>query len=133
MALSGDNGCTHAALQTTPSQYASEIGYQPRSYQQLFTASTGSRKRVSPSDSDYLGLYPAPLVLPDDELAHDPKCPPQSFTSWKNEKDRNAVTTERTTVYIADYPEIGAQMGKQLTRWTKPNDGRICSRVCRPG
>ncbi|KAI4244607.1 MAG: hypothetical protein L6R42_010410, partial [Xanthoria sp. 1 TBL-2021] len=33
--------------------------------------------------------YPAPLILPSDELALDPTYPPQSVRSWQRDEDRN--------------------------------------------
>lgn len=109
----------------TPSPLADAVGYHPRDSQQLFTASTGSRKKVVPIDIANLELYPAPLVLPNDELAHDPAYPPQSFAIWKNEKERNAVTAKRTAIYVAEYPGWTKEplMGKLITRWSTPDQG----------
>lgn len=125
MARSAETGCCHSVLRTTPSPFADEVGYHYRNSQQLFTASTGSRKRVDPTDKSYLDLYPAPLILPGDELAHDPAYPPQSFASWKSEKERNAVTAERGVVYVAEYPGWTKEplMGKLITRWSTPDQG----------
>lgn len=123
MAVSGDHCCRHTTLRTIPSPHASEVGYQPFSTQQLFTASTGLRRKAGPSDLDYLNLYPAPLVLPDDELAYDPKEAPQSFATWKSLKERNAITPERGVVYVANYPIMESMFGKRMRSWSTPDQG----------
>lgn len=120
MSLPSRSRCVHSSLLTTPSPYAQDIGYQLRNPQQLFTASTGSRKRVDPTYAEYLALYPAPLVLPDDELAHDPNYPPQSFVSWKNEKERNVVDGERKVVYVAECPKLDQTMDETMVGWHVP-------------
>jgi archaemetzincin len=51
-------------------------------------------------------LFPAPLVLPEDKLALDPECPPQSLLEWQEEEERNEVTPERKTIYIASPPLV---------------------------
>lgn len=112
--------CTHQFIRTTPSLYAKEVGYEQRTSQQLLTAATGSRRRACPSDLEYLNAYPPPLILPDDELSHDPKYPPQSFTTWKNEKERNVVTEKRGVVYVAEYPVVDSKMAETITSWTVP-------------
>ena len=45
-------------------------------------------------------------MLPDDDLSHDPKQPPQSLRAWMRLKDRNPVTKERNVIYVATPPEI---------------------------
>lgn len=114
------SSCTHSFLLTTPSQHAQDIGYQFRNPQQLFTASTGSRKRIDSAYAENLALYPGPLVLPDDELAHDPEYPPQSFVSWKNEKARNVVGQGRDVVYIAEYPKLDQSVHGIMADWNVP-------------
>ncbi|KAH8813713.1 hypothetical protein DL96DRAFT_1625196 [Flagelloscypha sp. PMI_526] len=92
--------CAHSALSFQPSRHASEAGYdQPPS-------------KVSP------GTYPAPLVLPDDDLAWDPEYPGQSFDEWKDEPERNKVTRARRTLYVVPPPVIGDDVGF-LESWTR--------------
>ncbi|KAL8856388.1 MAG: hypothetical protein Q9178_006958 [Gyalolechia marmorata] len=62
-------------------------------------------------------LYPAPLVLPGDELAIDPRYPPQSVRAWQREKDRNTVTPQRNVIYIAVVDEDA----ETVSSWTHPN------------
>lgn len=128
MSASTNNFCAHPALRTISSPLANEVNYKSRNLQQLFTASTGSRKRADSANTNYLSLHPSPLILPDDELAHDPNYPDQSFAAWKIEKDRNAVTSERTTVYIAEYPGAELMMGKLVKSWSRPDQGEAAVR-----
>jgi archaemetzincin len=61
--------------------------------------------------------------LPDDELALDPKYPAQSLRSWLRDKDRNAVTPERKTVYVAAPPLVRLKDGADFAAdWCKPQD-----------
>lgn len=39
--------------------------------------------------------FPAPLVLPGNQIAYDPEYPPQSYQDWLDDEDRNPVTTRR--------------------------------------
>jgi archaemetzincin len=50
--------------------------------------------------------FPAPLLLPGDDLSEDPEYPPQSFQEWLDEEDRNPVSSKRQTVYVITAPEI---------------------------
>lgn len=52
------------------------VGYRRPSGQALFTAATGSRKRYQ-THPKLDTAYPPPLILPGDDLAEDPKYPPQ--------------------------------------------------------
>ena len=112
--------CSHTNLLTTPSSHAHPSGYKPFTPQQLFTAATGSRKKITVQYDKFSNFFPAPLVLPDDELAHDPKCPPQSFKSWLNEPERNEVTQRQKTVYVASAPMVEEGMADVLRDWTVP-------------
>ncbi|EIM80328.1 uncharacterized protein STEHIDRAFT_68085, partial [Stereum hirsutum FP-91666 SS1] len=59
--------------------------------------------------------FPGPVVLLDD----DPRYPPQSFRSWKRDKDRNEVTEARGVIYVAPPPEVKEEVGF-VTGWTRP-------------
>lgn len=63
--------------------------------------------------------YPAPLVLPGDELDLDPKCPPQPFRSWAQLKERNHVTKRSNTIYLAAAPFITKDV-QFLHDWHQP-------------
>lgn len=107
-------------VRTTPSDHAKSVGYKPRTTQQLFTAATGSRKRPSPADAEILDTHPAPLILPGDDLACDPKYPPQSFMTWLKERERNAITPERQTVYVAEVPTVDQKLETAIGGWDVP-------------
>ncbi|KAF1999763.1 hypothetical protein P154DRAFT_546100 [Amniculicola lignicola CBS 123094] len=64
--------------------------------------------------------FPAPLVLPFDDLNYDPACPPQSFKSWLQEKARNKPTLDRQTLYVAAVPQISETM-QFMQGWTIPH------------
>jgi len=63
--------------------------------------------------------FPAPLVLPGDELAFDPGYPPQSLRSWKQLKERNVVTNLRRTIYVLPPPKAIANVD-HVDKWASP-------------
>jgi archaemetzincin len=66
--------------------------------------------------------YPAPLVLPGDDLALDPHYPPQSLRTWLRGRDRNKVTPERRTVYVVAPPGAGDDV-EFVSGWGRPRTG----------
>ena len=111
------NNCEHVQLNLKSSLNAVHSGYHRPTEEQraaattrqgTITSSRGEKKRenhlnaATPSP----GTFPAPLVLPGDDLSLDPSYPPQSLRSWIREKERNKVTQERRTIYIAAPPEV---------------------------
>ncbi|KAF7973460.1 hypothetical protein HWV62_15048 [Athelia sp. TMB] len=99
--------CSHDTLLITPSSHAVHAGYTQPTPSKCLAATTASGR--APSDSQKAQSswsFPAPLALPGDELAYDPSYPPQSFRSWKQEKDRNQITANRRTIYVAAPPTI---------------------------
>ncbi|KAJ2894792.1 hypothetical protein MKZ38_007221 [Zalerion maritima] len=116
--------CQHPSIYLAPSPHADEVGFQRTPLEKRIGATTRSGrapKTLDLTEDDISGSFPAPLVLPDDDLAHDPKCPPQSLRSWINNKvDYNPPTSRRCVVYVADAPEISS--GVEFMRgWMKPN------------
>jgi len=112
--------CQHHSLLTTSSSHAQEAGYKAFTAQQLFTAATGSRKKITATYTEYSSLFPRPQVLPHDALSNDPKYPPQSFRSWSGEKERNHLTQTRKTVYVAAPPHIGQGIADVMSDWSVP-------------
>ncbi|KAK7756334.1 hypothetical protein SLS62_001560 [Diatrype stigma] len=121
--------CLHRSLQLEPSPHAKESGFERQSLVRRLAATTKSgrcgghklakvRGRTQPSaaaaggvDDDDLNLswsFPAPLVLPGDDLAWDPKSPPQSFRAWLHGETRNKPTEDRQTLYVAAAPRVTA-------------------------
>ncbi len=97
--------CIHRRLCLEPSSHAAQAGYKRPSEQRLSAALAHSSKKAN--DVPRATTFPAPLILPDDDLALDPKCPPQSLRQWMRLKDRNPVTPERRTLYVAASPTAG--------------------------
>ena len=76
--------------------------------------------------------FPAPIVVPGDELFHDPEYPPQSVQEWMDEEERNQVTSKRRTFYvvapsIADEVSFVKEWSKPETRPTKGTTGSIAT------
>jgi archaemetzincin len=58
-------------------------------------------------------------VLPGDDLALDASYPPQSLRAWLREKERNKVTPERKTIYVAAPPDVDPEV-EFIRAWTQP-------------
>jgi archaemetzincin len=104
----GSKVCNHESIYLTPSPFARSVGFTQPSAQQLFTAATGKRNRVS-TENPSPNTFPGPLILPEDELALDPRYPRQSFRYWLNGRTRNEVSKERSKIYVSA-PTIGAEV-----------------------
>ncbi|KAI2629940.1 hypothetical protein GGR54DRAFT_285836 [Hypoxylon sp. NC1633] len=130
--------CPHDDLQLEPSAHAQEAGYIWSTPDRRLAATTSSGrnplaasgqgvgflKKLTQDASDKLSdTFPGPLVLPDDELAWDPKCAPQSFRAWLNEKERNKPAMTRRTLYVAAVPEITSAV-RFMEDWLRPNIGK---------
>lgn len=90
--------------------------YQRPSSHQLLTGANKNPKTASVPSPE---TFPGPVVLPGDYLDDDPHYPPQSFRSWKRDKDRNEVTEARGVIYVAPPPEVKEEIGF-VTGWTRP-------------
>ena len=137
--------CRHADLSFESSPHANQAGYARAHAEQRATAaglpaasaksnaSTGSsaakRKTKSKNENGEAVLssappscFPAPLVLPGDDLAWDPTYPAQTIRSWLRDKDRNVVTPEQRTIYVVAPPRIEAKtdVSELLKKWTRP-------------
>src|SRR5271156_823325 len=100
--------CNHESIYLTPSPFARSVGFTQPSAQQLFNAATGKRNRVS-TENPSPNTFPGPLILPEDELALDPRYPRQSLRSWLNGRTRNEVSKERSKIYVSA-PTIGTEV-----------------------
>lgn len=108
--------CQHETLCLDPSSHAAVVGYCRPSAEKRATAA-GLKSTQSASLS--AATFPAPLVLPGDHLALDPKCPPQSLRSWLRLEDRNAVTPERNVIYVAPPPHVEDEV-EFMKSWSQP-------------
>lgn len=113
--------CHHNNLIFRSSPQASIAGYKRQSlpHRIAATAPQGTLKSSTASKEENLSTFPAPLVLPGDDLALDPTYPPQSLRSWVREKERNKVTPDRRTVYIAAPPSLKPGM-EFAQNWSRP-------------
>ncbi|KAL2848231.1 hypothetical protein BJX68DRAFT_267678 [Aspergillus pseudodeflectus] len=136
--------CPHSKIIYTPSPHAPQVGYTQPSLEtrqdamgpapapSFLSSSSSSRKQRSSSSTlrpDQLRTdlenFPAPLILPDDDLALDPEYPPQSFQEWVDEEERNGVTARRRTVYVLGPPGGDgdgetSRVGVEVASWTRP-------------
>ncbi|KAL7621838.1 hypothetical protein AAE478_007338 [Parahypoxylon ruwenzoriense] len=127
--------CAHDALQLEPSSYAEEVGFSRATPDRRLAATTASGRNSLAARGQGAGVlekltqdaanklrdaFPAPLVLPNDDLAWDPKYPPQSFRSWLNGKTRNKPTKRRKTLYVAAVPQITTSVGF-MEEWLQPS------------
>ncbi|THV89413.1 hypothetical protein D6D27_06491 [Aureobasidium pullulans] len=82
-----------------PSRVAQQTGY--RRPNRLERAKAAGLIDVSLfEDAD----YPAPLVLPNDEIDFDPDYPPQSFSDWQKHITPKSLPFKRTKIYLVPPP-----------------------------
>ncbi|KAI1702554.1 hypothetical protein Ddc_17008 [Ditylenchus destructor] len=126
MSTAAPNVCQHTALCVDPSIYTAKTGYHRPSLQERLLAATSetskSKRELISTSVEFIAdhAYPAPLILPGDELACDPDYPKQSLRDWQLEGDRNPVTPKRNVVYVtaplvdskADYIQQWTQLEK---------------------
>lgn len=122
--------CTHSSTCYRPSRHANAAGFNRLGPAQRSAATkpNGPHQKIktnSPLD-DIERTFPAPLILPGDDLAGDPEYPPQSFQEWLDEEDRNPVTARRKTVYVLHPPQIDEAV-EFLRSWSKPHGRHIAT------
>ncbi|CAM6126277.1 unnamed protein product [Calypogeia fissa] len=113
--------CSHTRLSFEPTAQVVVANYQRPALKKRAAATTSSGREphtidVEASDSS---TFPAPLILPGDDLALDPKYPAQSVRAWIREKERNKVTHERRTIYVAAPPDVDLEVGT-INTWSQP-------------
>ena len=108
--------CKHETLTYYPSSHAAHAGYRGYTPAQLRTAAGRTKNS---SKNELPSTFPAPLVLPGDDLALDPRYPPQSFRRWLREKDRNDMTPKRRIIYVAAPPEVDEEVAF-ISNWSSP-------------
>ena len=107
--------CQHHILCFKSSSHANQVNFRKFTDQQRATAA--GKKRATDAESGE--LFPAPLVLPDDELSCDARCPPQSLRSWVRLNGRNEVTRRRNLLYIVGPPTSSKDID-YVRDWTIP-------------
>jgi archaemetzincin len=83
------------------------------------TVNSKTSKNRSLDEDFEASTFPAPLVLLQDDLAWDPTYPGQSFRSWSQLKQRNAVTSERRIVYFTGPPRVEPGLD-YIQKWSQP-------------
>ncbi|KAH8913082.1 hypothetical protein BR93DRAFT_131020 [Coniochaeta sp. PMI_546] len=128
-------GCTHDTLHVGVSPHAEEAGFSPLSASKLAAAAASSGRSPGSSKDQAIVIdaeespanlevfYPAPLVLPGDALAVDPRYHGQSLRSWIQLRERNVVTERRKTIYVASPPVVTDEI-PAMSRWTAPLGGK---------
>jgi archaemetzincin len=113
--------CNHAVLSFDSSSHVSNTKYK-RIDEDRRSAATQSSGRVAERSNGFPILpatFPAPLVMPGDELALDGRYPAQSVRSWVRGEFRNKVTPDRKTIYVIPPPEINHDVGF-MQAWSGP-------------
>jgi archaemetzincin len=126
----GTNRCDHSKLSSASTAHAYEVGYSRPNSERRAAATTlqrtikslpqGKKNRSAIEESET--SFPAPLILPEDDLALDPQYPAQSLRSWNRLKGRNEVTPDRRTIYVAAPPDIARDV-LFIREWTNPKQG----------
>lgn len=126
MAQNRLRACNHPAIRCTPSSHAAEVGYSQPGTCQLAEATEpiGSRKakKQATYNESSSSTFPAPSLLPGDELSFDPDYPAQSFQDWVEEEDRNDVTAHKNIIYVVPPPAVDVDM-RLMEEWSKPQKG----------
>ncbi|KAJ3745447.1 hypothetical protein DFH05DRAFT_1020730 [Lentinula detonsa] len=104
--ISESNLCPHSSLTLVPSEFSYQTGFSWSDAKKRAAAVTPQGRAPSNVSIPAQTSFPAPLILPEDDLALDPKYPAQSLRSWIRSKDRNHVTKERKIIYVAEPPSV---------------------------
>lgn len=108
--------CGHENLTFQSCSHADNTSYRGYTPAQLLTAAGKDRNTgtIEPAST-----FPAPLVLPGDDLAQAPMDAPQSYRSWLREKDRNEVGPKRRVIYVAAPPRPDEDID-HVRAWKEP-------------
>jgi archaemetzincin len=122
-------GCNHSSLSFESSSNAVKTGYRrPTANQRTQAAAprksakqNGTSNGIKKADDEdaIIASFPAPLVLPGDDLSVDPHYPSQNLRSWLREEDRNEVTSQRNVVYVATPPDVESDV-EFMRSWSHP-------------
>lgn len=123
--MAATSSCSHGPLgniEVQASSHATIAGFVPKSEAQRAAAATAHGK-VSKVVADGLKAvnphtFPGPLILPDDDLALDPKYPPQTLRQWANLERQHDHDPNRNTIYFAAAPGT-ASHARFIQSWTK--------------
>jgi archaemetzincin len=116
--------CHHSTLSFETSSHAARVEYRRPSPQQRAQATSDINGNSRPDQAliSCLTSFPAPLVLPADDLSLDPGYPPQSLREWLYEEDRNEVSLGKNVIYVAAPPGVQASVDF-VSSWAHPQEG----------
>ncbi|KAF2153489.1 hypothetical protein K461DRAFT_321136 [Myriangium duriaei CBS 260.36] len=107
--------CSHMELVYGPSEASKHAGYVLRDWAQL-QAAKGNKTTGKITDSgaqsiaSHRLLYPAPLVLPNDDLYIDPEYDPQTFGDWPKLVNAHFVPAKRRKMYLVPPPQTDSDV-----------------------
>lgn len=114
--------CQHLSLVADGLSAGSEGYTQPEWSRRVAAAAPSGRvPKDAPKQEPktHALAFPAPLALPEDELSLDPTYPPQTLRSWSVLKNRNKLTQQRKTIYVARSPTVSDDVLFMAT-WATP-------------
>ncbi|KAH7134206.1 hypothetical protein EDB81DRAFT_93294 [Dactylonectria macrodidyma] len=118
--------CAHNNVYTGCSPAAEEAGFlQPPIEKRLAAATppgrrTAEKMATHPDEMQNEWSFPAPLVLPNDDLALDPKYPPQSLKSWLTYNRKMPIKLPRNKIYVVQPPEVTSSVKAMMDGWETP-------------
>ncbi|KAJ5780660.1 Peptidase M54 archaemetzincin [Penicillium paradoxum] len=114
--------CEHISVCSSCSSHAIVAGFKRPSKGQRLAATKADNQEFLKEDRLFLeedtSAFPAPLLLPGDDLAGDPE-DAQSLQEWLDGEDRNPVTAQRKTIYVVPSPRIDSSVDF-MEGWTTP-------------
>ncbi|KAJ5372307.1 Peptidase M54 archaemetzincin [Penicillium concentricum] len=114
--------CNHTSVCLASSPHAAVAGFRRQGQRQRLAAIKADNRSFPREDKLFLEeddrAFPAPLLLPGDDLAGDPE-DPQSFQEWVDGEHRNPVTAKQKTVYVVPSPQIDANVDF-MQKWAIP-------------
>ncbi|EEY16858.1 conserved hypothetical protein [Verticillium alfalfae VaMs.102] len=122
MAPTRPQSCAHKRLYTGVSPHATEAGYVYPSIEERLSEASHSKQPsnyTAPEDIPSSLTFPAPLVLPGDDIAEDPKQDPDGLRSFALRKGRNRVTSTRSTLYVIEAPTVSNEVSF-MNAWLEP-------------
>ncbi|KAJ1328068.1 archaemetzincin [Microdochium nivale] len=121
--------CQHSTLHLEPSACAARVGFKAIPPAEILAAASASSSpntsrsasaaaAAAEEEEGLKAFFPAPLVLPGDELAYEPGEQGQSFAEWLDEEERNKPTSRRGVLYVAAAPRAAREVG-HIEAWTR--------------
>jgi archaemetzincin len=115
--------CDHSSLSFETPFHATRVGYRKPSLKWHADATSDIYRDncLEPNPIIVPNFFPAPLVLPADDLSLGPGCSPQSLREWLCEEDRNEASLGKNVIYVATLPDVQASVDF-VSSWTHPQE-----------